>query len=210
MVALKSNKTKQKGSLPKIPRSDKRLFNKIRLEIKGSEKEVLILHTILRLVEDLENSDIWFSLGEILSDIDRYDCADKVFDRVVALDPNHNKAWRAKALALGMLHRGDEAAECYKRSMGAIKAKPEDFKELNELAEYIDELVMETENRSDMLDIENLNDEDIIIIEPDTENMEGFIAELLNYIARDQNEAKHLLSKLDIPKDSNKNNGVRK
>jgi hypothetical protein len=128
----------------------------------------------------------------------------------VALDPNHSEAWRAKALALGMLQRVDEAAECYKRSMGANKGKTDDFKELNELAEYIDELVIETENGSDKLDIDNLNNEDINIIVPDTENMEGFIADLLNYIARDQNEAKHLLSQLDIPEDSNKNNGVRK
>jgi tetratricopeptide (TPR) repeat protein len=210
MFAQKSNKTEQKGSVPKVSLPDKRLFNRIRLEIKGSEKEVLILQTILRLVKDLKNSDQWFSLGQILSDVERYDCADKVFNRVVALDPNHKKAWRAKALALGMLLRGEEAAECYKRSMGANIGKTDDFKELNELAEYIDELVIETENRIDILDIENLNKEDINIIVPDTENMEGFIADLLNYIARDESEAKHLLSQLDIPKDSNENNDERK
>lgn len=209
MFAKKSNKKPIKGHVPKIPRSDKRLFNKIRLEIKGSEEEALILQTILRLVKDLKNSDQWFSLGQILSDVERYDCADKVFNRAVALNPNHNEAWRAKALVLGMLHRVDEAAECYKRSMGAIKGKTDDFKELNELAEYIDELVIETENRSDILDIENLNNEDINIIVPDTENMEGFIADLLNYIARDQNEAKDLLSKLDINEDSIRKNDVR-
>ncbi len=207
MAKKESKKTKQVGPVTKITRPDKRLFSRIKSEVKGCEKEVLILRIMLILANNSKNPDHWFSLGLLLSDVKKYDSSNEVFNRVVTLNPNHSKVWIAKALALNRLKRVDEAAECYKRALRVIEGKTEEGKEIKDLAGYIDELVTEIERRKGKLDIGNLNNEEIKIITPDIENIEGFIADLLNYIARDENEAKHLLSQLNIPEDSNQDNG---
>ena len=147
MAAKESKKTKRVGPMSKITRPDKRLFSRIKSEVKGCEKEVFILRIMLILANDSKNPDHWFSLGLLLSDVEKYDCANEVFNRVVALNPNHNKIWIAKALALSRLKRIDEAAECYKIALRVIEGKTKEDKDIKDLAEYIDELVTEIEKR---------------------------------------------------------------
>ncbi len=209
MVAINSCKTPQNRQLCKIARSDKRLFNYIRKEIKGSEKEVSILRIILKLAEDLRNSDQWINLGILLCDIEKYDCAEEVFERAATLNINHYEIRRAKSNAMNRLRGIHEAEEIYKMASAAIIAKQKRNIEIKDLAGYIDEMVIETENDRENLVSDDSNNEDMGIIVPDIQNMDVFIVDLLKYIARDENEEKYLLSKLDIHEDSVRDDGKK-
>ena len=66
-------------------------------------------------VEDL------FKIGTLFGQRGNYNVAEKIFDRIIQLNPNDADAWYNKGVALGNLGKHNEAIKCYDE---AIKIKP--------------------------------------------------------------------------------------
>ncbi len=175
---------------------DEYLFKRIVIEVAGTEKGPIIRKIISKLKEDPKISNFWFSLGMLLSEVEKYDYAIEAFNRVVFLNPDHKKLWIAKAMALGHLGRDDEAASCYKKALQCYDSNQADNLDLKNLVREIDDLVDEVEKRKVQLGLIDMRREDIEYIAPNSLNLESFISELLNDRAREKKWAKDLVVKL--------------
>lgn len=196
-MAAKERKDAQKREpVSKLSSSNRRFFSKIRLRVSGLDNEVHHLRKIVELIKYPTDSEKWFSLGLLLSETERYDCAVNAFDRVLKLDPHHNKVSIAKAVATSRLGKEDEAVNYLNRALNVIEGKKDQHNAIHGLVKYIDDLVIDIEMKKGMIDLDDKFNEDIEVFVPDILNMENFIEELLNYIARDKDEARELHSKL--------------
>ena len=97
-------------------RKDKKIKSIIKLITDGKLHEVLESADI-NDVEDL------LGIGALFGQKEVYDVAERIFDRVVQLNPNLAQAWYVKGLALANLGKYDEAVKCYDE---AIKINPND------------------------------------------------------------------------------------
>jgi tetratricopeptide (TPR) repeat protein len=143
----------------------------IKLEINDDKKRELIRSVLLRLKKNPKSSNLWFSLGVLLSDVEIYEYANEAFDRVANLNPNHKKLWTAKAYALSRLGRGAEASECFKKSLEIFYGK---------LIGYNDavELQREVIKRKIQLGMEGFDDASIEFLTANILDLDTFIREL--------------------------------
>jgi len=93
---------------------DKKIRRIIKLITDGKLDKALELADV-NDVEDLLGIGAQFWQNEV------HDVAEKIFDRVIQLDPNLAEAWSNKGLALGNLGKYDEEIKCYD---AAIKINP--------------------------------------------------------------------------------------
>jgi tetratricopeptide (TPR) repeat protein len=195
-LAGKSKKKGHKRKSGKKLSKDELLFKQIVSEVVGLEKGPIIRRIISKLKQDPRISNFWFSLGMLLSEVEKYDYANEAFNRVVFINPDHKKLWIAKATALGNLGRDEEAAYCFKRALQCYDSNRTENMELKNLVRDIDDLVNEVERRKKQLGLNNMEREDIEYITPNALDLESFISELLNDRAREKKWAKDLVIKL--------------
>jgi len=93
---------------------DKKIKRFIKLINEGKLDKVLE-KTNVNDVGDL------FDVGLLLGKNKVHDVAEKIFDRVVQINPNLEEAWYYKGVVLGNLGKYDEEIKCYDR---AIKINP--------------------------------------------------------------------------------------
>lgn len=195
-MARKSKKKGHKRKARKKLSKDELLFKQIVSEVVGLEKGPIIRRIISKLKENPNISNFWFSLGMLLSEVEKYEYANEAFNRVVFINPDHKKLWIAKATALGNLGRDDEAAYCFKRALKCYDSNRSENMEIKNLVRDIDDLVNEVEKRKKQLGLNNMEREDIEYITPNALDLESFISELLNDRAKEKKWAKNLVIKL--------------
>lgn len=184
----KKDSTNSNGSY-----SDKKFFERIKEEIGGLEREAFMRRILTKLTINPEISNLWFSLGLLLSEAELYEIANKVFDKVVMLNPDHRKLWTSKANALCQLGRHDEASECYKKSLESFTGQLDGYNDLSELKEEV------KENRK-LLGLEEFDDEAIEFLTTNILDLDSFISELeamAGPIEGGKEAADNLSSKLD-------------
>jgi tetratricopeptide (TPR) repeat protein len=179
-LVRKSKKTGHKRKSGKKLSKDELLFKKIVSEVVGLEKGPIIRRIISKLKENPKISNFWFSLGMLLSEVEKHEYANESFNRVVFLNPDHKKLWIAKAAVLGNLGRDDEAAYCFKRALQCYDSNRTENMEIKNLVRDIDDLVNEVEKRKEQLGLNNMEREDIEYITPNSLDLDSFILELLN------------------------------
>ncbi|UCE74425.1 MAG: hypothetical protein JSV56_01625 [Methanomassiliicoccales archaeon] len=156
---------------PEGPDINRRLFEKIKSEIKGTEKEAFIRRIITKLSLNPKISNLWFSLGLLLSEVEKYEYANEAFNRVVVLNPGHKKLWNAKAMALSQLGRHDEASECFKKSLEGFSGKLRGYSSLKEFQQEIRE-------RKDHFGLGDFDDASIDFLTANILDLDSFISEL--------------------------------
>jgi tetratricopeptide (TPR) repeat protein len=162
----------RKRKYPKDPNNkDAELFDKIRDEVKGHPKEGFVRRIITKLAINPKLSNLWFSLGLLLSEAEKYDTANLVFDKVVKLNPDHKKLWTSKANVLVQMGRKDEASECYKKSLESFTGQLDGY---NNLMELLDEI----KERKGQLGLEEFDDESIEFLATNILDLDSFISEL--------------------------------
>ena len=170
-------------------------FDRIKGEITGLDQEAFMRRILTKLAINPKISNLWFSLGLLLSETEKYELANLVFEKVVILNPDHRKLWTSKANVLCQLGRHDEASECYKKSLESFTGQLDGFNNLQELQEEI------KENRTE-LGLEDFDDEAIEFLTTNILDLDSFIMELES-LANPENSsdaedaADSLSSKLD-------------
>jgi tetratricopeptide (TPR) repeat protein len=181
-------------------------FERIKGEIEGLEQEAFMRRILTKLAINPKISNLWFSLGLLLSESEKYELANLVFDKVVILNPDHRKLWTSKANALCQLGRHDEASECYKKSLESFTGQLDGYNTLKELQEEI------KENRIE-LGLEDFDDEAIEFLTSNILDLDSFIQELES-LANPQNSpdaieaADSFSSKLDELEKISKPKGI--
>ncbi len=150
---------------------DTKFFEKIKEDITGLEKEAFIRRIITKLSINQNISNLWFSLGLLLSEAELYELANGVFDKVVTLNPDHKKLWTSKANVLRNLGRHDKASDCYKKSLESFTGQLDGYNNLSELQEEIKE-------RKGELGPEDFDDEAIEYLTTNILDLDSFISEL--------------------------------
>jgi tetratricopeptide (TPR) repeat protein len=184
----KKNPTNSNGSY-----SDKKFFEKIKEEIVGLEKETFMRRILTKLAINPDISNLWFSLGLLLSEAELYEIANNVFDKVVILNPDHRKLWTSKANALCQLGRHDEASECYKKSLESFTGQLDGYNDLSELRKEVRE-------SKKLLGLEEFDDDAIEFLTTNILDLDSFISELeaiADPIEGEKESADNLSSKLD-------------
>ncbi|NYT00127.1 MAG: tetratricopeptide repeat protein [Methanocellales archaeon] len=74
------------------------------------------LDEALELTEVSDIKDLLI-IGEWLGKHEVHDEAEKMFDRITQLDPNHADAWSKKGISLGILERFEDAMECFEKAI---------------------------------------------------------------------------------------------
>jgi tetratricopeptide (TPR) repeat protein len=172
---------------------DKKFFERIKEEIKGLEKEAFMRRILTKLAINPEISNLWFSLGLLLSEEELYETANMAFDKVVALNPDHRKLWTSKANALCQLGRHDDASECYKKSLESFTGQLDGYNDLSDLQEEVKE-------SKKLLGLEEFDDEAIEFLTSNILDLDSFISELEAIaipVESDSEAAENLTSKLD-------------
>jgi tetratricopeptide (TPR) repeat protein len=195
-LTQKSKKKGHKRKARKILSKDELLFKQIVPEVVGLEKAPIIRRIISKLKQDPRISNFWFSLGMLLSEVEKYEYANEAFNRVVFLNPDHKKLWIAKAAALGNIGRDNEAAYCFKRALQCYDSNLNENMDMKNLVRDIDDLINEVEKRKNQLGLNDMEREDIEYIAPNALDLESFISELLTDRAKEKKWAKDLVIKL--------------
>jgi len=146
-------------------------FDNIKKEVHGLEKEAFIRRILTKLTINPGISNLWFSLGLLLSEAELYKLANGVFDKVVTLNPDHKKLWTSKANVLRNLGRHDKASDCYKKSLESFTGQLDGYNNLSELQEEIKERRCE-------LGLEDFDDEAIEYLTTNILDLDSFISEL--------------------------------
>jgi tetratricopeptide (TPR) repeat protein len=158
-----------------------KFFDDIKKETHGFEKEAFIRRIITKLTINPELSNLWFSLGLLLSEAELYELANEVFDKVVTLNPDHKKLWTSKANVLRNLGRHDEASDCYKKSLESFTGQLDGYNNLSDLQEEIKE-------RRAELGLEDFDDESIEYLTTNILDLDSFIAELETLTEIEEND----------------------
>jgi tetratricopeptide (TPR) repeat protein len=79
------------------------------------QEEVAALEA--RLKDKPEDPDLWFRLGEVLSEAGDLERALEAYNRVIELDESHKDVWTKKADLLSDMGRHKDASAAYKRAM---------------------------------------------------------------------------------------------
>ena len=95
-----------RDKMSKKKTKDKKIRRIIKLITDGKLDKALELADV-NDVEDLLGIGAQFGQNEV------YDIAEKIFNRVIQLDPNLAEAWYNKGVTLGNLGKYDEAIKCY-------------------------------------------------------------------------------------------------
>ena len=100
--------------MPRKRTQDTNIERIIKLITDGKLDKALALANVNN-VEDLLDTGVLFVQNE------DYNVAERIFDRVVQLNPDYAEAWSNKGVALGNLGKFDESIKCYEE---AIKINP--------------------------------------------------------------------------------------
>ncbi len=173
---------------------DEQLFSRILWEVKGFEKEVFVHIIISKLRQNHRLSNLWFALGLLLYEIERYECAIEAFNFVVRLNPNHKKLWNAKAIALSKVGRVNEATKCYQKALECYGGKRKGYKNIHEL-------VRELEENKARLGLDNMEYEDIEFLMTTILDLESFVTEMFDANSEGEDELDRLISKLRLIED---------
>jgi tetratricopeptide (TPR) repeat protein len=179
-------------------------FDRIKGEITGLDQETFMRRILTKLSINPRLSNLWFTLGLLLSESEKYELANLVFDKVVILNPDHRKLWTSKANVLCQLGRHDEASECYKKSLESFTGQLDGFNNLLELQEEI------KENR-EQLGLEDFDDKAIEFLTSNILDLDTFILELES-LSNPQNsqEADEVAESLSLKLDELENIGKPK
>jgi tetratricopeptide (TPR) repeat protein len=188
-------KLRRRKIKPNPRSSDDKLFDKIKNNIKGTRNEEFVRRIITKLSLDPNISNLWFSLGLLLSEAHLYEEANCSFDRVVKLNPDHQKLWNSKANVLRKLGKHDEASDCYKKSLESFTGQLDGYHNLTELLDEIKERRIE-------LGLEDFDDDALEFLTKNILDLDSFISELENLSESEENEkvkaaADSFSSKLD-------------
>lgn len=173
--------------------SDIKFFERIKEDIIGLEKEAFMRRILTKLAINPEISNLWFSLGLLLSEAELYEIANKTFDKVVMLNPDHRKLWTSKANALCQLGRHDEASQCYKKSLESFTGQLDGYNDLSELKKEVKE-------SKKLLGLEEFDDDAIEFLTTNILDLDSFISELeaiADPVEEEEESADNLSSKLD-------------
>lgn len=187
-IRKKKESTNSNGSY-----SDIKFFERIKEDIIGLEKEAFMRRILTKLAINSEISNLWFSLGLLLSEAELYEIANKTFDKVVMLNPDHRKLWTSKANALCQLGRHDEASQCYKKSLESFTGQLDGYNDLSELRKEVKE-------SKKLLGLEEFDDDAIEFLTTNILDLDSFISELeaiADPIEEGEESADNLSSKLE-------------
>jgi tetratricopeptide (TPR) repeat protein len=81
----------------------------------GDERRTI--EALEELAETRGQLEDWINLGNALGASERHEEALKSYDRALALEPDHGRAWHWRGVALAMLGRNAEAVESYDRAL---------------------------------------------------------------------------------------------
>jgi tetratricopeptide (TPR) repeat protein len=188
-------KLRRRKIKPNPRSSDDKLFDKIKNNIKGTRNEEFVRRIITKLSLDPNISNLWFSLGLLLSEAHLYEEANCSFDKVVKLNPDHQKLWNSKANVLRKLGKHDEASDCYKKSLESFTGQLDGYHNLTELLDEIKERRIE-------LGLEDFDDDALEYLTKNILDLDSFISELENLSEYEEGEkakaaADSFSSKLD-------------
>jgi len=96
-------------------RKNKKIERLLKLITEGKLDNALQISNV-KDIEDL------FSIGILFGQKGNYHVVEKIFERVIQLNPNYAEAWYNKGIALGNLGKYDEEVKCYDE---AIKINPD-------------------------------------------------------------------------------------
>ncbi len=194
-IQMPPRKLRRRKVQPDKDSRDNELFARIRGQIKGTRDEEFIRRIMTKLALDPDISNLWFSLGLLLSEAQLYEEANCAFDKVVKLNPDHQKLWNSKANVLRKLGKHDEASDCYKKSLESFTGQLDGYHNLAELLEEIKERKIE-------LGLEDFDDDAIEYLTKNILDLDSFISELENLSEYEETEkaraaADSFSSKLD-------------
>lgn len=175
-------KPKRRKIAPSENNSEKQFLIAIRSDMRGHKKEAFVRRIITKLSINPNLSNLWFSLGLLLSEAEEYELANEAFERVVKLNPDHRKLWNSKAIVLRHLGRHEEAGDCYKKSLASFTGQIDGYNNLQELQDEIKE-------RRHQLGLEDFDDESIEYLTNNILDLDSFISELES-LAESEEDAK--------------------
>lgn len=103
------------GGLKKVtPSNTDKICSELAVEFVAKKNYPKAL-SLLDQIFDKKNEGDWYTKGNILSNMNKYEDALKCYEKALTINPKHIKSWYRKGWAFGALKQPDKAIACFEK-----------------------------------------------------------------------------------------------
>lgn len=110
-----------------------KILSEMKEDTRGLKWEPWIKYITAQLRTEQNSSELWFTLGVMLSEEGKYEISNDALSVVARLNPENKRLWVARAFVFSKLGMHVEAAKCFQKALEAFGGRFEGYENVGEL-----------------------------------------------------------------------------